>query len=288
MRGALRASIFVAIAAKIILSISSISSSGKFVWFGAVLAVVGIAFFLGFMPRLNTGTGNDRPVRTAGSQEISMDLLRPVFTHLARLFAISVLTNVVMGLFSKNAIYVAKYAFHDPAFVGTALIALMMGKLVSVPLLTALERPLGVGPLLWGLFGAQTLASAMFYFAPLSYTTFAASLFIFGLILGGTNLLTWAMLPNLTRKLSDTGIGRAEACCFGWFTSFGKIASGASGMLLGLILSTADLNSGYRAEGNLAESLCQYMGVTAFVCSLLSVACLVGYRQATVATKQVW
>lgn len=193
------------------------------------------------------------------------------------------ITMLMLPMFSKSVIYLAKYVYQNPLLSGHALIALTIGQILGIPLWTKLAQQFEKHHALICAHLTVTAAfSAAFLLTVLAPHPTATTLIVFPLISGigvsGVYSLLWALLPDAIdagELASDT---RHEGTYFGVLILVLKGTSALGSWFLGVALET----SGYVADATQSISTTNTISAFSFVLpatgSLLSILALQRYR----------
>ncbi len=223
------AAFVVSLAAMLMLApASGVDEVAAFWRFAALIAIGGTACFL-VTPGLRgvpTTLPTDTKERVAG-------LLRD--RDVMSVCAATMLGVIGFSLFSKSLPYVAQYRFADLRWSGDALLMINLGKLAALLL----------WPIIAGRSDARRASIAAYALCVPATALFAGrglvldiSLIMIGFAMGGAGVLSWALVAGLVERLRDQEGRRVQSSLFGLFTSLSKVALGAGGSLLGLLLST--------------------------------------------------
>lgn len=226
------ATLAAAYAARGALAARASDAPSAFLAYAVEMALVSVVLFLTTLPLLEARIVEPGVPRSASSAPP-----RRFPGALAAFFLSAMVTTVTSGLFSKDIVYVAKYAFNDVQWTVVGLQVFTLGKLIGVPVWLAAAARWGGAAAMRSAFLLIVTTGAVLWFAPPSQTDFGLALVGFGAGLGGVNMMSWSLLPEATAEVAgQTGI-------FGWYTALNKIAAGASGYLTGFMLAKLQLLS---------------------------------------------
>ncbi len=279
----LTATFAVTFAARPLLQAGGPVPAAGYVLYAAGIATLGALLFLGFFPQVDAAP----PPHHAAAAEPGDAAPRGALLAAILAIVLTAMTgSLVAGAFSKDVVYIAKYVFNDAGWTLDALTALMIGRFLAVPLWWL--APLRIGlpasvALSWLLIAG---AGATLSWLPPDKRLFEGGLLIIGIGLGGINALAWAIIPQLTHRLSQQRAGATDTRVFGLFTAMTKIASGLSGLILGLLLlrtGIADAASAASAQAARFYAMACFIPVPSAGFGLL---CLLAYSASAAALSR--
>jgi GPH family glycoside/pentoside/hexuronide:cation symporter len=249
------------VAARPFLSDTAAQLSANLALYAVGVGGVGLMLFLAFFPKPERAEAS-KPLATQPRPVPRDWKIVPVF------FLGIFLANTVAGLFSKDIIYIAKYVFRRPAWTSEAFILFTTGKLAAVLLWDRIARTIGLMDALKAAFGLTAMMAVIAAFLAPWPRVLGFALLVFGLGLGGVNLLSWAVLPSLAPP-SESG-----ARFFGLYTALAKVAAGVSGLVLGLLLSSAGAGESSILSNHQAARLYSAIMIAPVVGSLGGLLCI--------------
>jgi GPH family glycoside/pentoside/hexuronide:cation symporter len=223
-----------------VLAASNSAAPLAFAAYGLAMGTGGGVLFCAFLPK----PGSDTPAgrETAEARPLENHDGAPPWRPVVFLFASAILATLVSGIFTKDLVYVSKYVFNDPGWTTVAMSAFTAGKLLGVPLwLLAAQHRQTRGLLVSAYALAATFSMLALVLTP-AKLSFAAMLLLLGLGLGGANMLGWSALAEVVG--SHAALQAQSGKIYGLYTASSKLASGLSGLMLGLCLDWLDVVSG--------------------------------------------
>ncbi len=233
---------------------------GRFALFAVGLAIAGACLFLLFLPKLS-GRPRLLPLAQAPAGRRSGALATCGVLIGATIMA------VIGGLYSKSAVYVAKYLFLDAGWASDALAIFLIGRLASMVLLGVRLRDEQVMGLLLPLSLCAAAACAIALLPP-SRENYLVALGLLGFAVGSINIVSWAALPSLVGNMRAAGFRLSETFLFGLFTSLTKVGLALSGLVLGWVVALSGIPQAVRGGAGTYIAC----GAIAFAGSLLAAA----------------
>jgi len=151
------------------------------------------------------------------------------------LLAAAFVQAVTIPSFAKCLAYFGSLSLNDPAWSGIAIVVLTLAQTISVPFWVALaQRVAHANLLISSLVVAATGATMFFVFHGQEAGRFVA-LIVFGVAIGGLNVVIWALLPAVIAWGETTHGRRAEGLPAGLFLLSLKAGSGIGAAMLGIL-----------------------------------------------------
>jgi|GEM_PF-3322814 len=211
-------------------------ASGRFALFALGLALIGVCLFLLFLPKQSSVPGLKPCTQMHAWPRARLLAACGVLMGAA-------IMAVIGGIYSKSAVYVAKYLFLDAGWASDALALFLSGRLASMVLLVVRMRDEQILGLLFPLAFCAASAGAIALFPP-SRENYLVALALLGFAVGSINIVSWAALPSLVGDLRGAGFRLPEAFLFGLFTSLTKVGLAVSGLVLGWVVSLSGITQG--------------------------------------------
>jgi GPH family glycoside/pentoside/hexuronide:cation symporter len=170
---------------------------------------------------------------------------------LALVFVVAFLQAMSLPVFAKCLAYFATYVAGDPAWVGTALLAMTLAQAGAMPIWIYATRRVSSSAALLAAYGVSGLGLLAFALSAggLGAST-TASLVLVGVGVGGANMALWALLPEaISRSSAGAQAGaKVEALPTGFFLLAIKCGIGLGAGALGLALDLGGLDDAQASD----------------------------------------
>ena len=151
--------------------------------------------------------------------------------------ACAVVAMMLLPAFAKVLLYYAKYVLGREEAGGAALLAFTLCTLVSIPVWARVAKRADKARALQAAHGVVAASLVLFFVAPVAGAgPLLALAAVVGLGMGGVNMLTMALIPDVVEYGQWRSGKRAEAGVFGCFTFALKAGNGLGVGLLGVML----------------------------------------------------
>jgi GPH family glycoside/pentoside/hexuronide:cation symporter len=199
----------------------------RFRTFTSVLGLIGAALFL-TAPALRSRPAEVGARSTAGAG--ARQLFRGA---VIRLLGATMIGIVGFSLALKTLPYVARYAVGDEAWLGSALFAVTLGKLLTTPVWWWLAHRRGARRANVLAYFLVPLAAALMAFSVGDGTVRIIGLGLLGAAIGGASMQSWALIAAAVEDGERLG-QRIQATLFGAFTCASKLAVGLGGAVIAI------------------------------------------------------
>lgn len=217
----------------------------------------------------------DRPIARdqssyIGGLKLASRLLRN--GHILILFGAAILLSLGMPLIAKGIVFLSKYDQEIAISASTALMSLMVGQMLAMPLWVGVVRRSSKRMAFISASAVVAIAILACQFAEhRNMPTSVLSLLLLGVGIGGVNMLIWAMLPDLIDLVAWSERLELDGRLVGSFTLCLKVSAGLSTAFFSLCL----VGVGYIPNGNQStDSLVKLDWITATVPLCMSLACI--------------
>jgi Na+/melibiose symporter-like transporter len=238
--------------------------------FAAAVSAVSLIAFVGAVPVVPDSSNATHAARAEGRGGLNL--------RAAPIVLAAVTGFMLSGLFTKSLVYFAKYALLAPRWTTRAIILAASGQFVGAFGWRHAARYIPTIQANRYAYAATACTAALLALSAGDRARIEAGVFVLGVMVGGTNMFAWALLPAIVDQFERGGERAAETSVFAAFTCLSKVAVGMSGWLLTRLLGAFTISPTTLVSPTQGRQLFIAAAVLMGVGALTSLALLVPLR----------